>query len=86
MSKSDHEAFVVPMPRDPQTDKLYVAENLQATMWVQGSPKAKAMQAWLESNRIAQTDPDYMQEAKDTQLANSYWTEEIYNADRKSVV
>ena len=80
LAKADHEAFVVPMPKDPQSDKLYVAENLQATMWVTGSTKVQAMKAYLEANRRVQTEEEYIQLSKETTLKNEMWTEEIYDA------
>lgn len=80
LAKADHEAFVVPMPKDPQSENLYVAENLQATMWVTGSTKEAAMKAYLEANRRVQTEDEYVQLNKETTLANEGWTEEIYNA------
>ncbi len=78
--KAGREIFVVTMPRDPQSENLYVAENLQGIMWVSGSNKAKGVKTWLECNRKAATDPECIQKTKETTMANSGWTEEIYDA------
>lgn len=77
---SENQAFAVPMPQDPQADKYYGAENLQATMWVQGSNKTLGVKTWFECNRTVATDPEYQETAKQTLMANNSWTEEIYNA------
>lgn len=76
----DHEVFVVTMPRDPQSDELYVAENLQAHMWVAGSTKKDLVKTWFDCLRTVKTDEEYLAKAKESQLENTLWTSEIYDA------
>ena len=70
---------IVPMPRDPNSDKLYTTIGLTAYMWVKGSQKNDAMRIWNECARIAATDPQYTEAGKEKFFVTQpYWTEEMY--------
>ena len=74
------EIGVVPFPKNPDSDKNYVAKKLLAYMWVNGSDNGDCVKAWLDSNRLAFYDPQYKQATKDKFLKNApSWTEEMYD-------
>lgn len=73
---------IVPMPADPdyEGDKPITSASMNSFMWVKGSEKTDAVRAFYECYRVAQTDTDYLKNAKDKWLEdNPYWTEEDYD-------
>ncbi len=70
---------VVPVPSDPNTDEKYMTSDMLAYMWVKGSEKSEAVKCWYECCRIAVTDEEYIENAKQKFLnANPNWTEDMY--------
>lgn len=70
---------IVPMPKDPNADKLYTTVEINAYMWVKGSTKTDAMRCWNECARIVNVQDEYIQTEKDKFFENNpYWTEEMY--------
>ena len=72
---------IVPFPADPSYDgeKPITTASINSFMWVKGSDKKDAARAFFECYRVAQTDPDYLQNARDKWLAdNPNWTEDDY--------
>ena len=70
---------IVPMPRDPNSDKNYTTIDITAYMWVKGSKKSAAVKTWYECARIAATDPQYTDAGKEKFFVTQpYWTEEMY--------
>lgn len=70
---------IVPVPTDPNTDEKYMTADMTAYMWVKGSTANEAVKTWFECSRIAQTNEEYQQNAKEKFLnANLQWTEEMY--------
>ena len=71
---------IVPFPRDPEQDKDYVANRIQAYMWVKGSENADCVRAWFNVNRLVNYEEQYKDTTKQKFLANSTgWTEEMYD-------
>ncbi len=69
----------VPIPRDPNSDKLYAKLDTVAYMWIKGSAKSGAMKTWLECAKIVATDPAYMEQDKQKFFVNNpNWTDEMY--------
>ena len=85
--KEDDRWAVVPMPKDPNADKMYTSIDLNAYMWVKGSGKAEAMKCWMECARIVNTQQTYIETEKEKFMqTNPYWTEEMYTAAFKDVI
>lgn len=77
---------VVPIPSDPNTDGKYTNGSASTYMWVKGSTANDAVKAWLNCNRIAETDEQYAATDKDKFFSqNPYWTEEMYQV-KKDVI
>ena len=71
---------VVPMPKDPNSDKLYTTIDMNAYMWVKGSTKNDAMKCWLECAKIVYTQDTYKDIEKEKFFVNNpNWTEDMYN-------
>lgn len=71
---------IVPFPRDPEQDTDYVANKIQAYMWVKGSENADCVKAWFNVNRLVNYEDQYKDVTKQKFLANSTgWTEELYD-------
>lgn len=71
---------IVPFPRDPEQDKDYVANRIQAYMWVKGSENADCVRAWFNVNRLVNYEQQYKDTTKQKFLANSTgWTDEMYD-------
>ncbi|MCH5193507.1 MAG: extracellular solute-binding protein [Oscillospiraceae bacterium] len=78
----DHHIKVVPFPRNPNTDTYYMGKRLLAYMWVKGSENGDVVKAWFDVNRIANSDPQYIELNKQKFLSNddaSHWTEDVYD-------
>lgn len=70
---------IVPVPSDPNSSEKYMTSDMTAYMWVKGSTASSAVKTWYECCRIANTDPEYVENAKQKFLnANPYWDEEMY--------
>lgn len=75
----DDDWGVVPMPADPNATEKYVTSDIFSYMWVVDSTAEKPMKAWLECNRIAQTDEQYKDINKQKWFANNpNWNEQMY--------
>ena len=71
---------IVPFPRDPEQDKDYVANRIQAYMWVKGSENADCVRAWFNVNRLVNYEEQYKDITKQKFLANTTgWTDELYD-------
>ena len=80
LSVEENTVQIVPFPRDPQQDKDYVSNKIQAYMWVKGSEKADAVKAWFDCCRLVNYDPKYTEVTKQKFLENSPgWTSEMYD-------
>ena len=70
---------VVPVPKDPNSDEKVMTSDMTAYMWVKGSTAKDAVKTWFECCRIANTDPEYVENNKQKFLnANPCWSEEMY--------
>lgn len=70
---------IVPVPKDPNASEDVMTGDMLAYMWVKGSDAKDAVKTWYECCRIAQTDPQYKDNAKEKFFnANPNWTEEMY--------
>ena len=70
---------VVPVPKDPNAEGNYMTSDMTAYMWVKGSKANEAVKTWYECCRIANTDPEYLENSKQKFLnANPLWTEDMY--------
>ena len=64
----DGDIFLVPFPKDPESDTYYLNMNYGATMLVKGSDKGDAVAMWIKCQRLAETDPEYKAAAKEKAL------------------
>ena len=79
-SVPDDEIQIVPFPKDPDSDKYYVSNNIFAYMWVKGSENGDCVKAWFDCNRTVNYDEKYLETAKEKYLANhTGWTSEMYD-------
>jgi len=70
---------VVPVPPDPRATGKYMTSDMMAYMWVKGSTAKEAVKTWYECCRIANTEPEYLENSKEIFLnANPAWDEEMY--------
>lgn len=79
--KDGDEWGIVPFPADPSYDgeKPITTASINSFMWVKGSEKKDAARAFFECYRVAQTDPEYLQNAKDKWIEdNPNWSVEDY--------
>ena len=67
----DGDLFLVPFPKDPESDNYYLNMNYAATMLVKNSDKGDAVAMWIKCQRIAETDPSYKAAAKEKALIQS---------------
>lgn len=81
--------MVVPVPKSPDADSNYVMCDFNAKMLVQNSRKGDAVATYIQCERIAVTQEEYRQGAKEYALipetssngtVKSYITEEQYDA------
>lgn len=79
-SRPDDVIQIVPFPKDPESEKNYVSNKIQAYMWVKGSTNADCVKAWFDCNRIVNYEDSYIQATKDKFLENNKgWTSEMYD-------
>ena len=70
---------VVPIPTDPNSSGKYMTSDMTAYMWVKGSTKNEAVKCWYECSRVADTDPQYMENGKEKFfVTNPYWNDQMY--------
>ena len=71
---------IVPMPEDPNSDGKFVTSDMTAYMWEKGSTADAAVKTWFECCRIANTDPEYIENGRQKFMnANPAWTDEMYD-------
>lgn len=76
----DDEVFIVPFPKEPETDTYYMHKSIFSHMWVKGSENKDVVKAWFNVNRLVFYDDQYIQVTKDKFLKNnSNWSEEAYD-------
>ncbi|HBB19714.1 MAG TPA: hypothetical protein DCZ62_04655 [Ruminococcus sp.] len=85
----DADLMVVPFPKAPDADENYLCANFAAKMLVKGSKKGEAVATYIKCERLAATDEEYRDVAKQKALVvektaagvvKSYVTEEQYDA------
>ena len=85
----DADIMVVPFPKSPDADEYYLCGNYAAKMLVKNSDKGDAVGAYILCERLAATQEDYVQAAKEKALiveqsasgvTLGYRTEEQYDA------
>lgn len=80
LSMPDDEIQIVPFPKDPDSDKYYVSNNIFAYMWVKGSENGDCVKAWFDCNRTVNYEEKYLETAKEKYLANHPgWSSEMYD-------
>ena len=76
---------VVPIPDDPNNDGKYMTSDMLAYMWIKGSTANDAVRTWFECCRIANTEAEYQENAKQKFLnANPQWSEDMYEVYREA--
>ena len=84
----DGDIFIVPFPKDPESDTYYLNMNFAANMLVKGSKNADAVGAYIKCCRLEQTEEEYKKAAKEKALiqqknkdgqVTSFVTEEQYD-------
>lgn len=85
----DADLMVVPFPKSPNADENYLCCNFAAKMLVAKSDKGEAVATYIKCERLAATDEEYKEIAKQKALVveetasgvvKSYVTEEQYDA------
>ena len=85
----DADIMVVPFPKSPDADEYYLCANFAAKMLVKNSDKGDAVATYIYCERLAETQEEYVQAAKDKALiveqsasgvVLGYRTEEQYDA------
>lgn len=85
----DADLMVVPFPKSPDADEYYLCANYAAKMLVKNSTAGEAVGTYIYCERLAETNEDYKQAAKDKALiveksasgvTLGYKTEEQYDA------
>lgn len=84
----DADIFIVPFPKDPESEEYYLNMNFAATMLVKNSDKGDAVATWIKCQRLAETEEQYKAAAKEKALiqtknaqgkVTSFLTEEQYD-------
>ena len=79
-SMPDDTIQIVPFPKDPESDKNYVSNKINAYMWVKGSENGDVVKAWLDCNRLVNYEEKYTEVTKQKFLENNAgWTSEMYD-------
>ncbi|MDE6087181.1 MAG: extracellular solute-binding protein [Oscillospiraceae bacterium] len=85
----DADYMAVPFPKETGTESYYLTGNYESKLLVKNSTKGEAVAAYLYCERLAHTDPAYLEQIKEYSLTGqtsaagqvlSYRTEEQYNA------
>lgn len=85
----DEDIFLVPFPKMPGSDKYYTSCSYGAKMLVAGSDKGEAVAEYIKCERLAVTEEQYVQAAKEKALTpevnsdgekTKFLTEEQWNA------
>lgn len=85
----DMDLMVVPFPKAPDADDYYLCANFGARMLVDGSDKGEAVATYIKCERLAATNEEYKEVAKQKALVveksaagvlKSFITEEQYDA------
>jgi multiple sugar transport system substrate-binding protein len=72
---ADTELRIVPFPRDPEADRLYIRGKQDAMMLVRGSQNYEGFLAWTYSLLIAHQDPGMHAVGRMRDKENHNWTE-----------
>ena len=64
----DADIFLVPFPKDPESDQYYLNMNYGAVMLVKGSKNADAVATYIKCERLAATEDQYKAAAKEKAL------------------
>jgi len=67
----DGDIFLVPFPKDPESDDYYLNMNYGAVMLVKNSQKGDAVGMYIKCERLAATEEQYKQAAKEKALIQS---------------
>lgn len=71
---------IVPFPRNPDDNKYYVSNKVNAYMWVKGSDNGDVVKAWFDCNRLVNYEEKYTEVTKQKFLENAQgWTSEMYD-------
>lgn len=85
----DADLMIVPFPKSPDADENYLCCNFAAKMLIKNSDKGEAVATYIKCERLASTQEDYKEIAKEKALVvektaagvtKSYVTEEQYDA------
>ena len=85
----DGDLMVVPFPKAPDADENYLCANFAAKMLIKNSKKGEAVATYIKCERLAATDEEYRDVARQKALVvektaagivKSYVTEEQYDA------
>lgn len=64
----DGDLFIVPFPKDPESDQYYLNMNYGAVMLVKNSKMGDAVAAYIKCARLAETNPEYRSAAREKAL------------------
>lgn len=64
----DADLFLVPFPKDPESEDYYLNMNYAATMLVKNSDKGDAVAMWIKCERMANSKEEYKVAAKEKAL------------------
>ena len=64
----DGDIFIVPFPKDPESDTYYLNMNYGAVMLVHGSKMGDAVATYIKCSRLAETEEQYKKAAKEKAL------------------
>lgn len=85
----DADYMAVPFPKESGTESYYLTGNYESKLLVKNSTKGEAVAVYLYCERLAHTDPAYLEQTKEDSLTGrtsaagqvlSYRTEEQYHA------
>ena len=72
--------FIVPFPKDPDTDKYYQHLGTDAHMLVAGASNPEGVAAWQNVRRVAHYDPKVTEQGKVEAKSNYNYTDELIEA------
>lgn len=79
-SASCENVFIVPFPKDPDTDKYYQHLGTDAHMLVAGAKNPQAVAAWQNVRRVAHYDPEVTKQGREESKVNYNYTDELLDA------
>lgn len=74
----DQKFMFVPMPKDPQADKHYIAMETMAYLVPEGAKDAEAACVFINCMRLTKTDPDIQSVVDESILKERKYTDEQY--------